>query len=51
MDDDHFPDLIISGDFGTSQMLWNNRNRTFNRGFFHVIEDTMDNSMVRALSY
>jgi hypothetical protein len=45
MDDDHFPDLIISGDFGTSQMLWNNRNRTFHRGFFHVIEDIMDNSM------
>ena len=45
MDDDSFPDLIISGDFGTSQMLWNNRNKTFHRGFFHVIEDIMDNSM------
>ena len=45
MDDDSFPDLIISGDFGTSQMLWNNRNRTFHRGFFNIIEDMMDNSM------
>ena len=45
MDDDFFPDLIISGDFGTSQMLWNQRNKTFYRGFFNVIEDLMDNSM------
>jgi len=45
LDNDYFPDLIISGDFGTSQMLWNNRNNTFFRGFFSVIEDLMDNSM------
>jgi hypothetical protein len=45
LDNDGYPDIVISGDFGTSSMLWNNRNGTFSRGTFDFIEDVLDNSM------
>lgn len=45
LDEDWFPDLILSGDFGTSQMLWNQKNGTYVQGYFDVLEDLMDNSM------
>lgn len=45
LDLDGYQDLIISGDFGSSQLYWNNGNGTFTRGFFDLIEDMEDNSM------
>jgi hypothetical protein len=45
LDSDGYADLIISGDFGTSQMYWGNGNGTFRPGFFNLIEDSFDNSM------
>jgi hypothetical protein len=45
LDMDGFPDLIISGDFGTSQLYYNNGNGTFVHGNFHLVEDMLDNSM------
>ena len=45
LDDDGFQDIVISGDFGTSQLYWNQRNGTFLPGHFHLIEDLFDNSM------
>ena len=45
LDMDSYPDLIVSGDFGTSQMLWNLKNGSFFRGYFHLLEDLTDNSM------
>ena len=45
LDQDGFPDLIISGDFGTSQLYYNNGNKTFVHGNFHLVEDMLDNSM------
>jgi hypothetical protein len=45
LDMDGFPDAILSGDFGSSQIYWNNGDGTFTRGFFDLIEDTEDNSM------
>ena len=45
LDNDGYPDIIISGDFGTSQMYWNNGDGTFTKGTFDFIEDILDNSM------
>ena len=45
LDDDGYIDLIVSGDFGTSRMFWNQRNGTFVEGFFHLVDDLYDNSM------
>ena len=45
LNEDHHPDLIISGDFGTSEIFWNNGNGTFTTGFFDLVEDLLDNSM------
>eukprot|EP00943_MAST-04B_sp_MAST-4B-sp1_P006293 g6293.t1 len=49
LDMDGFMDLIISGDFGTSAVYWNNGggkgNTTFTQGHFHLLEDLLDNSM------
>ena len=45
LDMDGYPDLIISGDFGTSQLFYNNGNGTFVHGNFHLVEDMLDNSM------
>ena len=45
IDGDGTADLIISGDFGTSQMYWGNGNKTFKSGFFNIVEDGFDNSM------
>ena len=45
LDTDGYQDLIISGDFGTSEIFWNNGNGTFTPGFFHLLEDLLDNSM------
>ena len=45
LDGDWYPDMVISGDFGTSRMFWNNGNQTFREGHFHFIEDFLDNSM------
>ena len=45
LDNDTFPDLIFSGDFGTSAMLWNKGDGTFEEGHFDFLEDVLDNSM------
>jgi hypothetical protein len=45
IDGDGWLDLIMSGDFGTSRMFWNQRNGTFASGHFHLVEDLYDNSM------
>jgi hypothetical protein len=45
LDQDGFPDLVISGDFGTSQLYYNNGDKTFVHGNFHLVEDMLDNSM------
>jgi hypothetical protein len=45
IDGDGTADLIISGDFGTSQMYWGHGNKTFKKGFFDLVEDGFDNSM------
>ena len=45
LDNDTYPDLVFSGDFGTSSMLWNTGNGGFTRGHFHFLEDVLDNSM------
>lgn len=45
LDLDGFPELIVSGDFGTTQVYWNRGNGSFSRGVFHLIEDELDNSM------
>jgi hypothetical protein len=45
LDGDGAQDLLISGDFGTSQLYWNNGNGTFSRGFLHLFHDHFDNSM------
>ena len=45
LDSDGFPDLLVSGDFGTSQLYWNNGNGTFSRGLLHLFHDHFDNSM------
>ena len=45
LDDDGYPDIVISGDFGTSQLHWNLKNGTFLHGHFHLVEDLFDNSM------
>ena len=45
LDDDGYTDLIISGDFGSSRMFWNQQNGTFVEGFFHLVDDLYDNSM------
>eukprot|EP00942_MAST-04A_sp_MAST-4A-sp1_P002254 g2254.t1 len=46
LDNDGYLDLIISGDFGTSAIYWNNGgNGTFTQGYFHLLEDLLDNSM------
>jgi hypothetical protein len=51
IDMDGVADLIISGDFGTSQMYWGNKktenssNSSFIPGFFNLVEDGFDNSM------
>ena len=44
-DHDFYPDMVISGDFGTSRMFWNERNGSFREGHFNFIEDFLDNSM------
>jgi len=44
-DGDGAPDLLISGDFGTTQLYWNNGNGTFRRGYLHPLWDLSDNSM------
>merc|ERR1711991_431654 len=45
VDNDGYQDLIISGDFGTSNIYWNNHNGSFIKGSFDLIEDILDNSM------
>ena len=48
LDEDGNMDLIISGDFGTSAIYWNNgngENITFTKGNFNFLEDLLDNSM------
>jgi hypothetical protein len=45
LDSDGAPDLLVSGDFGTSQLYWNNGNGTFSRGLLHLFHDHFDNSM------
>ena len=45
LDSDGFPDIVVSGDFGTSRMFWNLRNGTFVEGHFNLVEDLYDNSM------
>jgi hypothetical protein len=45
LDDDGYPDIVVSGDFGTSQLHWNLQNGTFLHGHFHLVEDLFDNSM------
>eukprot|EP00505_MAST-04D_sp_SCG-Rhode-Island_P000476 Stramenopile-MAST_4_protein_476 len=45
LDMDGFVDIIMAGDFGTSAMYWNNKNETFVKGHFDVINDILDNSM------
>ena len=48
LDEDGNVDLIISGDFGTSAIYWNNgdgENVTFSKGHFNFLEDLLDNSM------
>jgi len=45
LDLDGWPDGVVSGDFGTSQVLWNNGDGTFTRGFLDLLEDPEDNSM------
>ena len=45
LDADGYPEIVISGDFGTSQLYWNQRDGTFVPGHFHLIEDLFDNSM------
>jgi hypothetical protein len=45
LDNDGWPDAVMSGDFGTSQLYWSNGDGTFTRGFFDLIESAEDNSM------
>jgi len=46
LDGDGHVDLIVSGDFGTSQIYWNNRgNGSFSLGHMHLFHDHHDNSM------
>jgi hypothetical protein len=45
LDGDGWPELLISGDFGTTQLYWNNRNGTFTTGPLHLLWDLFDNSM------
>ena len=39
------PELVISGDFGTSQLYWNRGNGTFESGYYDLLWDLFDNSM------
>ena len=45
LDGDSWPDLVLSGDFGTSSMQWNQGDGTFLEGHFNFLEDVLDNSM------
>eukprot|EP00942_MAST-04A_sp_MAST-4A-sp1_P012462 g12462.t1 len=45
LDQDSWPDLVLSGDFGTSSMQWNQGDGTFLEGHFDFLEDVLDNSM------
>jgi len=42
LDQDSWPDLVLSGDFGTSSMLWNQGDGTFMEGHFDFLEDVLD---------
>lgn len=46
---DGYPDLVISGDFGTTTLYWGNVNGTFTRGKIHPLWDSVDNSMGAAI--
>ncbi|KAA0166727.1 hypothetical protein FNF27_07466 [Cafeteria roenbergensis] len=45
LDGDGWPDGVLSGDFGTTQIYWNNGDGSFTRGFLDLVEDMEDNSM------
>ena len=45
LNNDNYPELLISGDFGTTQLYWNNQNGTFTLGPLHLLWDHFDNSM------
>jgi hypothetical protein len=45
LNSDGRPELVISGDFGTSQLYWNRGNGTFERGYYDLLWDLFDNSM------
>lgn len=42
LDHDSWPDLVLSGDFGTSSMQWNQGDGTFIEGHFDFLEDVLD---------
>ena len=42
LDQDSWPDLVLSGDFGTSSMQWNQGDGTFIEGHFDFLEDVLD---------
>jgi len=45
LDEDGWPDLAVSGDFGTSQLLWNNGDGTFTNGTAAAQVGTDENGM------
>jgi hypothetical protein len=45
MDRDGWPDLLVSGDFGTSRLFWNNRDGTFTDGTIAAGAGTDDNGV------
>jgi hypothetical protein len=45
LDHDNYPEIILSGDYGTSEIYWNQRNGTFTTGSFNLLWDLFDNSM------
>lgn len=49
VDRDGWPDLFVSGDFGTSHVFWNNRNGTFTEGTRAAGLGTEENGMGSAL--
>jgi hypothetical protein len=45
VDDDGWPDLVVAGDFGTSQLFWNDGDGTFTNGTFAAGVGTDENGM------
>jgi hypothetical protein len=49
LDNDGWPDLAITSDFGTSQLYWNNGDGTFSSGTKHAGVSTEENGMGSAI--